>query len=68
MRPNTYKAAKDYFDVKWASLHKKPIAAIDRKAVAEQLRRITTENGPVSAARARSNLSSLFVWGNAGPI
>jgi integrase len=62
MRPSTYKAAKDYFDVKWASLHRKPIGAIDRKAVAEQIRRITADHGATSAARARSNLSALFAW------
>ncbi len=62
MRPSTYKASKVYFDVKWAPLHKKPIAAIDRKAVAEQLRRIIAEHGETSAARARSNLSALFTW------
>jgi integrase len=62
MRPSTHKAAKVYFDVKWASLHRKPIGTIDRKAVADQLRRITDEHGATSAARARSNLSALFGW------
>jgi integrase len=62
MRPSTYKAAEVYFNVKWAPLHRKPIATIDRKLVAEQLRRIVDEHGPTSAARARSNLSALFAW------
>ncbi|MGA2056905.1 MAG: site-specific integrase [Bradyrhizobium sp.] len=62
MRPNTYKASKDYFEVKWAPLHRKPIGAIDRKAVAEQIRRITAEHGATSAARARGNLSAMFAW------
>ena len=62
MRSSTYKAAKAYFDGKWAPLHRKPIAKIDRKAVAEQLRRIVDEHGPTSAARARSNLSAMFTW------
>lgn len=62
MRPSTYKAADAYFNQKWAPLHRKPIGAIDRKAVAEQLRRIVAEHGPTSAARARSNLSALFAW------
>jgi integrase len=62
MRPSTYKAARDYFENKWAPLHRKPLGKIDRKGVAEQLRRITNENGPTSAARARSNLSALFAW------
>ncbi len=62
MRPSTYKAADVYFNVKWAPLHRKPIATIDRKTVAEQLRRIVDEHGATSAARARSNLSSLFTW------
>lgn len=62
MRPSTYKAANDYFNKKWASFHRKPISAIDRKAVAEQMRRIVDEHGATSAARARSNLSALFAW------
>jgi integrase len=62
MRPNTYKAANAYFNAKWAPLHRKPISTIDRKAVAEQLRRIVEDHGPTSAARARSNLSALFAW------
>ena len=62
MRPNTFKAAKVYFDVKWAPLHKKPIHAIDRKMVADQLRRIVDEHGATAAARARGNLSTLFAW------
>jgi integrase len=62
MRPNTYKAASAYFNAKWAPLHRKPIGLIDRKAVAEQLRRIVDGHGPTSAARARSNLSALFAW------
>jgi integrase len=62
MRPNTFKAAKVYFNVKWAPLHKKPIGEIDRKTVAEQMRRIVSEHGATSAARARGNLSALFAW------
>jgi integrase len=62
MRASTYRAAKVYFDVKWAPLHRKPIATIDRKGVAEQLRRIIDQHGSTSAARARSNLSALFTW------
>lgn len=62
MRPSTYKAADAYFNQKWAPLHRKPISTINRKTVAEQLRRIVEEHGPTSAARARSNLSALFAW------
>lgn len=62
MRRNTYKAAAVYFNVKWAPLHRKPIGTIDRKAVAEQLRRIVAEHGPTSAARAKGNLSAMFAW------
>jgi integrase len=62
MRPSTYKASKDYFEVKWSPLHRKPIGGIDRKAVAEQIRRITAEHGATSAARARGNLSALYAW------
>src|SRR5258706_11650499 len=62
MRLSAYNDAKAYFEGKWAPLHRKPIGTIDRKTVAEQLRRIVDEHGPTSAARARSNLSALFAW------
>ncbi|MGJ5120953.1 tyrosine-type recombinase/integrase [Bradyrhizobium oligotrophicum] len=62
MRPSTYKAANAYFEGKWTALHRKPIKSIDRRMVAEQLRRIVDNHGPTSAARARSNLSALFAW------
>jgi integrase len=62
IRASTYAAAKAYFEVKWAPLHRKPISTIDRKMVAEQMRRIIDAHGPTSAARARSNLSALFAW------
>ena len=62
IRPSTYKAADAYLNDKFAPLHRKPISTIDRKVVAEQLRRIIAEHGPTSAARARGNLSALFAW------
>jgi integrase len=74
MRLSTYNAAKAYFEIKWAVLHRRPIGGIDRKTVAEQLRRIIDEHGQTSAARARSNLSALFTWAmkeglvNANPV
>lgn len=62
LKPNTYKAAKVYFDVKWAPLHRKPIGSINRKMVADQLRQIIDDHGATAAARAKSNLSALFAW------
>ena len=62
IRPSTYKAADAYLNDKFAPLHRKPISTIDRKVVAEQLRRIIAEHGPTSAACARGNLSALFAW------
>jgi integrase len=43
-------------------LHAMPVGQITRRDVALCLTKITAENGSVTAARARSALSSLYVW------
>jgi integrase len=43
-------------------LRNRPIASITRADIAARLQELVAENGPVAAARARSNLSALFAW------
>jgi integrase len=43
-------------------LHRHHIKAIDRRKIAEQLSRLTVENGPVQSNRTRASLSAFFNW------
>lgn len=62
LRPSTYAQAKHHLTVLWAPLAKRPIDGIRRADIAARLQILIKENGRVAAARARSNLSSLFAW------
>src|SRR6516164_1638052 len=62
LRPTSYADARRYFTRHWASLRDWPIAVIQRANVAAGLQDIIKAHGPVSAARARANLSALFTW------
>jgi integrase len=63
LRPNTLKAATRYFTDHWRPLHVRPLDAIKRADVAARLQELVKAHGRTSAARARDNLSALFVWG-----
>jgi integrase len=45
-----------------APLHDMPLAAIDRRTIANQLARITSAAGPVQSNRTRSTLSAFLNW------
>ena len=62
LRPGTYRDAERYFALHWAPLRNRPIAEITRAQVAARLADISKTHGPISAARARANLSALFGW------
>jgi integrase len=62
LRPRSFHEMRRYLKVAWAPLGDVPIGAIDRATVASHLARMTTENGPVAADRARASLSALFNW------
>jgi integrase len=62
MRLSTYKAGKRYFELHWGALAKRPVAAITDGEVKEQLRNIIDRHGKTAAIRARTFLSSFFVW------
>jgi integrase len=61
-RASTHNAAKRYFELHWAPLHRRAVHTIDRATVAGLLREITRDHGRTAAARARGNLSALFAW------
>ena len=49
-------------------LHNLALDQITRKDVAARLNRISLENGPIVAARARAKVSALFSWGLANGL
>jgi integrase len=46
----------------WKALHHEPIDSIERKTIAKRLRAIIDSNGKIAASRARTALSTFFVW------
>jgi integrase len=62
LRPRSYAAAEYCLLTQWKPLHGLTTAKIDRRMVASQLGRITEENGPASAGRARAMLCAFFAW------
>ena len=62
IKPKSLYEYGHYLKKLWKPLHKLPLAAISRQVVASHLRTIATDNGAVTANRARSTLSSMFAW------
>jgi integrase len=63
-RPRTFVEACRYLrGAYFKPLHTMPIDQVERRDVAARLLAIARENGPTTAARARTTLSELFAWG-----
>ena len=62
LAPSTVYGLKNHLGSHWQALHSMPITSVRRVDVATQLDIITQENGPQAANRARSVLSTFFVW------
>src|SRR5262249_17363357 len=62
LRPKTKVGYIYHVETLLQSLHKLPLGSIDRQTIASQLRVIAKDNGPTTANRARSTLSSMFAW------
>jgi integrase len=62
MRPNTYKAAEQYFRAHWKPLANKNLDIITRADVAARLQELIKEHGRTSAARARDYLRAMYAW------
>ena len=62
LRPKSYADTKRYLKQHWKLLHGLPIHEVHRRDVATHLGKITTDHGPIAAARARVALSGLFTW------
>jgi integrase len=53
---------KRYLEVAWKPIHGESAETIGREQLAPELRRIAAERGEVAANRAKSAMSTLFVW------
>ena len=62
LRPKSFDETERYLRKYWRRLHGLPVHKIERPVVAARLTEITTENGPIAAARARAELSGLIAW------
>jgi integrase len=61
-RPRTYSETERYLLVSFKPLHSVSVFALRRRHVASRLSAIASEQGPVSADRARAALSAMFNW------
>ncbi|OPY98902.1 integrase [Bradyrhizobium sacchari] len=61
-RPRTYSEVERYLLVAWKSLHSVSVFKITRRHVAARVADIAARQGAVSAARARTALSTMFNW------
>jgi integrase len=61
-RPNTHRHQVRYLRQYFAGLHSYPLDSVGRRDVAVAVAAIAEEHGKVSAARARSALSSFHAW------
>ncbi len=61
-RPRTYSEIARYLLITWKPLHSLSVFKISRRHIAARVADIEVENGAVSAARARTALSTMFNW------
>ena len=60
-RQRSHREKAHYLRTVWAGVHALPAETVSRHELAAELRRIAATRGPISANRARSALSALFV-------
>jgi len=61
-RPRTYSEIERYLLITWKPLHSVSVFKITRRHVAARVAQIAVQQGAVSAARARTALSTMFNW------
>ncbi|MDF0523402.1 integrase arm-type DNA-binding domain-containing protein [Bradyrhizobium yuanmingense] len=62
LKPRTYSEIERYLLVSWKSLHPVSVFQISRRHISARVADIASVHGAVSAARARTALSSMFNW------
>ena len=62
LKPRTYSEIERYLLVSWKPLHPVSVFQITRRHISARIADIASGHGKVSAARARTALSSMFNW------
>jgi integrase len=62
MKQRSYLETKRHLENHWAGFNKLGVHEIDADMVAERLKEIEADSGPVARNRARSSLSAMFSW------
>ncbi len=62
LKPRSYAEVERHLTVHAKPLHNLPLVKIERRDIADLLRAIATESGPVAANRVRSSVSAMFGW------
>ncbi|SFN38917.1 Integrase [Bradyrhizobium sp. Rc3b] len=62
LKPRTYSDIKRYLLVSWKPLHSVSVFQISRRQISGRIADLASAHGAVSAARARTALSSTFNW------
>ncbi|MGY3442887.1 tyrosine-type recombinase/integrase [Bradyrhizobium sp. USDA 4473] len=62
LKPRTYSEVERYLLVSWKQLHPISVFQINRRHISARIADIASGHGTVSAARARTALSSMFNW------
>jgi integrase len=62
LRPRSYQETVRHLRQYAKPLHSRPVASIDRRAIAALLATLTEKNGPTAAKCARASLGGYFTW------
>jgi integrase len=62
LKPRSYDETKRHLVMHCRTLHGRPIAAIERRAIATLLADIAETRGPAASNRVRASLSAFFTW------
>jgi integrase len=62
MKPRTYADNERFLEKFWKPFHNRAVHEIDVDMVADRLKEIETQSGPVAHNRSRSALSAMYTW------
>jgi integrase len=62
MKPRSHAETSRHLEVHWKPLHSRAVHEIDGDMIADRLKEIEAESGPVARNRARSSLSAMYAW------
>ena len=62
LKPRSYEEVKRHLEKNWAPFSRLSVHHVQQVTVAERLRVLAKNHGPVAANRARSTLSAMFMW------